>query len=229
MHGSSNPSSPRRCPRCRVGLEFCFCASLRTVETETSVDIVMHHRERLRSSNTANLALLSLPKARVHVRGGMDHVFEGGSVLLEGNNPLYLFPLERALPLTEDYVRELRRRDPRPLQLILPDGSWGQARKVLEREKAFWRMPVVCLRGLPPSRYRLRTGPSRDGLATFEALAHALSVIEGRDRMAGLFENFEVMVEQNLKMRGRFPFDRLTRAPGSGLTPGGSSSPTPPR
>lgn len=225
MHAPSNPSDPRRCPRCRVGLEFCFCARLETVDTESSVDIVMHHRERLRSSNTANLALLSLPKARVHVRGGLDHVFEGESVLREGFTPLYLFPLERALPLTEDYVRELKQRDPRPLQLILPDGSWGQARKVLEREKAFWNIPVVCLRGLPPSRYRLRTGPSRDGMATFEALAHALSVIEGRDRMAGLFRNFEVMVEQNLKMRGRFPFDRNTCAPG--VNPGGSSSPNP--
>lgn len=195
--------------------EFCFCAALRTVETRTAVDVVMHFREADKASNTARLALLSLPKARVHVRGSIEEVFDAEAVFLPDHQPLYLFPAEQAVPLTGAQVRELERRDPRPFQLIVPDGSWSQARKMQEREPAFRRLPCVALQGLP-SRYRLRQGPRPGSLATFEAVAHALSAIEGRDRMSPLFDNFEIMVEQNLKSRGLLPYDRHTRAPRTG-------------
>ncbi len=177
----------------------------------------MHFREGNKASNTARLAELSLPKARVHVRGSIEGVFDAEAVFLPEHQPLYLFPADRAVPLTEAHVRELERRDPRPFQLIVPDGSWSQARKMLDREPAFRRLSCVALQGRS-SRYRLRQGPRKEGLATFEAVAHALGVIEGRDRVSALFDNFEIMVEQNLKSRGLLAYDRLSRSPRSGNT-----------
>jgi DTW domain-containing protein YfiP len=201
-----------RCPRCRISLAFCFCAHLRSVTTSTAVDLIVHYRETSRASNTAHLADLTLPRARVHPRGLLGRPLDAAAVLLPGHQPLYLYPSPGARLLDAGFVESLRRRDARPLQLIVPDGSWSQAKTVRGREAAFGGLPQVRLQG-HRSRYRLRRAPREDGLSTYEAVAHAISIVEGPERAAPLFENFEVMVEQHLKSRGLIPFTHATRAP----------------
>ena len=203
---------------------FCYCAHLRQVETRTAVDVVMHFREGNKASSTAQLALLTLPRARVHRRGAKAEVFDAEAVFLPGHQPLYLFPAARALPLTGELVREMERKDSRPFQLIVPDGSWSQAKKIQERERAFWRLPCVSLQGLS-SRYRLRRAPRKEGLATFEAIAHALGVLEGPERVAPLFDNFDLMVEQNLKSRGLLAYNRDSAGPRARIPSAAGRSP----
>ncbi|OFZ17299.1 MAG: hypothetical protein A2X86_02270 [Bdellovibrionales bacterium GWA2_49_15] len=200
-----------KCPRCKVNLEFCFCAVMETVQTETAVDIIMHYKELALTSNSANLAPLSLPMARVHVRGlkEPEKRLDVSSIFRAGYTPIYLFPLENSRPLTREAVLELEH----PIQLILPDGSWRQARKVIDREKILKTLPCFSLRNMPPSQYKLRREHFADGMSTFEAMAHALSVIEGEEKMAPLFRNFSIMVEQNLKERGQFPWKKSTAGP----------------
>lgn len=210
---SKSPRGDHRCPLCKVHKNFCFCPYLKKIKTETAVDIIMHHKEKNLTSNTANLALLTLENARVHLRGLPGKVFEVGSIFLKDHNPIYLYPLENSIPLTQEFIRELKSKDPRPLQLIAPDGSWRQARKVIDREKELQSIPCVSLRGLPPSKYLLRREHLSDGMATFEAIAHALTVIEGAEKTAPLFIDFDIMVEQNLKERGKFPWNKNTCAP----------------
>ena len=200
-----------KCPRCKVNLEFCFCAALETVQTQTAVDIIMHYKELALTSNSANLAPLSLPMARVHVRGlaDLDKRLDVRTIFRSGYTPIYLFPLEGSRPLDRDAISELKH----PIQLILPDGSWRQARKVIDREKILKTIPCFSLRNMPPSQYKLRREHFADGMSTFEAMAHALSVIEGADKMAPLFRNFSIMVEQNLKERGKIPWNKSTAGP----------------
>jgi DTW domain-containing protein YfiP len=64
------------------------------------------------------------------------------------------------------------------------------------------------------STYRLRRAPREGGLATYEAIACALAALEGAERAAPLFDNFDVMVEQNLKARGMMAYQRGTAGPG---------------
>ena len=200
-----------KCPRCKVNLEFCFCAALETVQTETAVDIIMHYKELALTSNSANLAPLSLPMAQVHVRGLQDPEkrLDVSTIFRKGFTPIYLFPLEGSRPLDRAAILELKH----PIQLILPDGSWRQARKVIDREKILKTIPCFSLRNMPPSQYKLRREHFADGMSTFEAMAHALSVIEGADKMAPLFRNFSIMVEQNLKERGKIPWNKSTAGP----------------
>jgi DTW domain-containing protein YfiP len=200
-----------RCTGCRVPPEFCFCAALQRVETRTAVDIVMHFREAQAASSTAHLARITLPRVRVHVRGSIREVFDGDRVLLPDHEPFYLYPSTGSTELTEEWVRG--RRDPRPVQLIVPDGSWTQAKKVYGREPRFRNLP--CVRVVPRrSTYRLRRAPREGGLATYEAIACALAALEGAERAAPLFDNFDVMVEQNLKARGMMAYQRGTAGPG---------------
>jgi DTW domain-containing protein YfiP len=167
----------------------------------------MHARELDQASSTAHLASLTLARARVHLRGSIETVFEGEAVLLPDHQPLFLFPGPKAAELSRDWVILREAADPRPFQLIVPDGSWSQVKNVQERERAFWRIPRVGLAGIP-SRYRLRQSPHPGGLATFEAVAHALRFLEGDAVADALLDVFGVMVEQNLKARGRLPHER---------------------
>ncbi len=199
-----------KCPRCKVNIEFCFCAAMEMVETTTAVDIIMHYKELALTSNSANLAPLSLSNARVHVRGLEGQRLDVSSIFRPGYTPIYLFPLENSRPLTTEAIADLKL----PIQLILPDGSWRQARKVIDREKILQTIPCFSLRNMPLSQYKLRREHFADGMSTFEAMAHALTVIEGQEKTAPLFRNFTIMVDQNLKERGKIPWNKATAGPG---------------
>ena len=49
--------------------------------------------------------------------------------------------------------------DEMPLLLIVPDGTWRKARKLLYLNPLLDALPRVTLGQVPPSRYRLRKAP----------------------------------------------------------------------
>ena len=110
--------------------------------------------------------------------------------------PLLLFPHEGATPLTE-FVSSAR-----PLVLIVPDGTWRQASKVRNRVPGLEGVRCVSLPTGPPSAYRLRFEAHRDGLATMEAIARALGILEGDHIQRALDNVFRAVVERTLWSRG---------------------------
>jgi DTW domain-containing protein YfiP len=60
----------------------------------------------------------------------------------------------------------------------------------------------VTLPDGPPTRYRLRREPREGGLATFEAIARALGILESTEVQAQLEAVFERMVAETLATRG---------------------------
>ena len=64
-------------------------------------------------------------------------------------------------------------------------------------------LPRLALPPGPPSVYQLRVEPFEHGLATFEAIARALGILEGRDVQAALEKAFRLMVQRTLITRGR--------------------------
>lgn len=111
---------------------------------------------------------------------------------------LLLYPSEQAVELTPALVAGLGR----PVNLIVPDGSWRQARKVATREPALHGVAQVKLPPGPPSRYRLRKEPNERSVSTFEAIARALGILEGPQVQARLEDLFEMRVERTLWARG---------------------------
>ena len=61
----------------------------------------------------------------------------------------------------------------------------------------------VVLPKLGKTRYRLREEHHEDGLATYEAIARALGILEGLELQTALEGLFEAMVEATLATRGR--------------------------
>ena len=124
-------------------------------------------------------------------------------ILAPDREAILLYPTEDAVELTPDWVRDVGK----PVTLIVPDGTWGQAAKVAKRELFLKDVPRVKLSPGRASRYALRRGFREGGLATFEAIAMALGVLEGpevEDRMEQLFD---LMVHRTLQSRGLRPAD----------------------
>lgn len=165
---------------------------------QTRVEVLMHRREWSKTTATAHLAQLVLGKeqCRIHIRGLRDNPVRAEDVVSPQRRPLLLFPAVNARELTAEVLAE----DPRPVSLIVPDGNWRQASKVPKRVQWLADVPRVVLADLH-TRYRLRRENRAGGLATYEAIAHALGVLEGPAVASAMLELFEAMVEGTLATR----------------------------
>lgn len=188
-----------RCMRCRMVQGHCICALLPRLALSTRLTLVMHHREWTKTTNTGHLALLALTRSRLLVWGEPGHRPPApDEVVWPGTVGCVLSPT--GLTLTPERVGGLS--EGRPLTLVVTDGSWRQATKMLRRIPALASLPRVALPPGPPSAYALRAEPHPAGLATYEAIARALGVIEGVDVQRSLEPAFYAMVRGTLITRG---------------------------
>jgi DTW domain-containing protein YfiP len=87
--------------------------------------------------------------------------------------------------------------------LVVPDGNWRQAGKFRARVPGLAELPCVRLPDdTPATRYRIRAEPRTGGLATIEAIAYALRVLEGDDVADQLLAIFDALVASTLRARG---------------------------
>jgi tRNA pseudouridine65 synthase len=180
---------------------LCLCADVPRFDLATRVVLIMHHREVSRTTATGPLALRALVNGELHVHGARDAPLDLTALHGQGRRVMLLFPGDDARPLTPELLAE----DPRPVTLIVPDGNWRQASRAAKRIPGLAQAePVVLVEGTP-SQYRLRREPREGGLATFEAIARALGVLESPDVQARLEALFSRMVERTLSTRGHQP------------------------
>jgi len=194
---SRRDNSQLRCPRCHVHDSLCICALIPRLQTRTSLLLIIHRYEDRKPTNTGRLATECLVNSRVIVRG---HTEERSCSLDLGpeTQPVLLFPREDAVPLTEFAS------SPRPVTLIVPDGNWRQASKMRNRVPGLSDVPCVSLPPGPPTQYRLRSEPHPGGLATIEAVARAMGVLEGPAVQQAIEHVFTALVERTLWARGLF-------------------------
>lgn len=187
-----------RCTNCRVNNHFCVCNYIKPFEIETNVSLVVHVRELKLTSNTAQFAEKMLPgKAEIVIRGRMNETFTAAPILERSGRPLFLYPHEDALELNEDF----KAKYPGPYHLIIPDGNWQQARKVRQREEGLSTLPAVKL---PPgiiSEYGLRKALHPEWVSTYEAMAHALGILESPEIREKLMAFFRVWVKRTEQAR----------------------------
>ena len=192
----------RRCKVCKINYKLCFCNDVYKVENQNHVSIIMHKAERFLPSNTVNLLKLGLENIDVTIRGGLGFKLEDEFQFIEGATSIYLFPSEDAEVLSQE---SLERLGAKKIQLIVPDGTWRQAKKIHRREKLLADIPCFKLETGSPSIYELRTQISEHGLSTAEAVAHAMGVIEGEDVKEKLLKNVEIMNERVMISRHSYP------------------------
>jgi DTW domain-containing protein YfiP len=197
MNAQPHPPPHReRCLRCRRPLRACWCPHLRPVESETLACILQHPRERKTAIGTARMAHLSLPNSELHLGVSFeDHPRVRALAAAEGT--ALLFPGAGALD-----PASLRGR--RPRAVIVVDGTWSQARKVLKQNPFLEDLPRLAFTPERPSNYRIRAEPSGECVSTIEAVVHLLGALEGApERFRPILEAFDRMVDLQIAERQR--------------------------
>ena len=97
----------------------------------------------------------------------------------------------------------------KPVALVVPDGTWQQAARMTRKVPWLAALPTVTLPPGPASRYRLRTEPKPQGLATLEAIAWALGLLEGPEVQQELERVLRLMVDRTLFSRGQLARHRV--------------------
>jgi len=194
-------SRPHRCPRCRIHQQWCFCAHIKPFKIQSTVSLVVHVRELKLPSNTAQFVREMLPEnTYFDVRGRLNAQLDLAPVVGRPGRTLFLYPNESAVELTPEFVAQ----NPGPYNLIVPDGNWTQARKVYQREAALKDVPTVKLPSGITGEYELRTAPQPGYVSTYEAIAHALAVLEGPQVRDDLMTFFRVFVKSVMHSRNKF-------------------------
>ncbi|MBI5494255.1 MAG: DTW domain-containing protein [Deltaproteobacteria bacterium] len=159
--GKGNPAL--RCPRCYLLRAWCLCAYVPRVQTTARFLVVRHMTERFKGSNTARLVPLALPNSELWDLGVPGEPLDTSGLGAPGD--WLLFP--SAQPLRAPPV-------PPPRRIIVVDGSWTQARRMVQRIGALREMPRFALPAAEAPLQRLRRPPRDDGLSTLEAVAAAV-------------------------------------------------------
>ncbi|MCB9060083.1 MAG: DTW domain-containing protein [Halobacteriovoraceae bacterium] len=187
-----------RCINCKIFKEHCFCDEINKCHINTKISVIMHRRERFLTSNTVNLAKLSLDNVEVHIHGHEDQQIEVKNLISENYENVYLFPDEESIKLDE-FIANCEK----PVNIIVPDGSWRQARKIKRRLFGSLNLPSVKIDS-QKSNYLLRTSPFEGALCTFEAIMYALKVCESERVFKDLSQNFDLFNNRFYNSRKSF-------------------------
>lgn len=196
-----------RCGRPEVG---CWCRDLPQVQTRTRVVFVQHPREERMAVGTARMAHLCLPNSTLFVGETAEDPGLVAAFSDPERPPVLLFPAPGAPDILIDPPRG-------PVTLVVVDGTWSQAGKLVRRNPRLAALPRYAFRPPAASAYRIRREPRPDCVSTIEALAYVLGVLEGDpEGMRVLLEPFRRMVEFQIGCieRDRRPRQRI-RAEGA--------------
>ena len=214
--GTAAPPVPEPrplCRGCRRPLGACFCDRVTILPTRTRILILQHPREHRVAIGTARMAHRALPNSKLRV--GVHFAHDPGVLAaLAGSPATYvLFPGPGTVP-----VEQLPRD--RAVTLVVLDGTWSQARKLLKRNPSIAALPRVAFRPLKPSAYVIRREPADFCVSTIEALAEVLTVLEPEGgRFERLLDPFHAMVERQLWFQAEVHSSRHHFTRRKGLSP----------
>lgn len=186
-----------RCKTCARPLSHCLCHLIPRLWPDTQVLVIQHPDEASHALNTARLLVAGLVNAHLLVTESLaDHPDWVRRLSDSGWRNELLFPGPDARELSVA-------RDTRPRRLILLDGTWRKARKLVYLNPVLQTMAQVCLPDGLVSRYRLRKVPLPGALSTIEAGAEALAALHpGFDKHA-LLAPFEALIEGQIRAMGQ--------------------------
>jgi DTW domain-containing protein YfiP len=184
------------CLRCCLRQEICICSILPTVQTRAEFLILRHIREAKSTSNTGRLVALAMPNSRIISCGGGTRI--GVSSLDEeslGASGTYLL-----WPDGTGARQELLELIP-PARLVVLDATWRQARQLYSCTPVLQSIPQLALPMPTRRKDRLREHHRPDGMSTIEAVAAAVTMLEGTEAAKPLEMLYDEVVRRALTLR----------------------------
>ncbi len=186
------------CSRCGRPQVVCLCPHLTSMRTRTRVVILQHPREHDVPINTVRIARLVLEDTALFVGVDFESDPRIDAALRDPDHPaVLLFPGTNA--------RDLRTAPPEgPVTLVVVDGTWSQAERLVRRNARLHALPRYSFAPGAPSAYRIRREPDAQYVASIEALAEVLTLLEGPSfDPEPLLRPFRAMVEMQLDYAAR--------------------------
>lgn len=184
------------CARCERPQSVCWCAHLPTIEAETPVLILQHPREDGMPIGTARMATLCLRDAELLVGVELDEHPRVRAILDDPTRqPILLWPGPDAKDLAQEPPSG-------PTTLIVVDGTWALAKKLVRVNPRIAALPRYGLEPPAPSGYRIRREPRAECVSTIEAVMYALGALErDPERFKPMLAPFTAMVDAQLHFR----------------------------
>ncbi|XP_062582453.1 tRNA-uridine aminocarboxypropyltransferase 2-like [Saccostrea cucullata] len=167
------------CPRCCRPVAVCLCPYLpeSPVSIETNVFILQHPLEESRNLATVPILCECLPSEKVQIIKGKKFSprrHPKVAEILKSSNTLLLFPDSEAA----DIETIPPAPDGQPYNLVLLDGTWGQAKGMFLHNEVFSWPKKIKLNHSCKSKFVIRTQPNDMSLSTLESTAIALAALE---------------------------------------------------
>ncbi|GGM22624.1 tRNA-uridine aminocarboxypropyltransferase [Pseudomonas asuensis] len=188
-----------RCVACQRPESHCLCHLVPRLSSATRILILQHPDETRHALNTARLAALGLINSELLIGEHFDDI----ETHWAGYAPWLLFPGDQARTLEQ--VKQKHGLSGKPL-LVVPDGTWRKARKLLHLNPLVAALPRVSLPSGLSSRYRLRKAPAPGAVSTIEAIVTALNTLEPPTCFDTLLAPFETLIERQIEAMGEDVF-----------------------
>lgn len=199
MHAPIRKRKPLNpCSECFLHRDRCICSECPKLILKTKVTLVIHAKELKRTTNTSRLALKALTNSEMRIRGKEHEPLTLHDLITPEYYTLLFYPSEDAFELDEKFISQTKL----PIQLIVPDGNWRQASKVHYRHHELQSIQRVKISSPNLAPFHLRAENTDSGMATLEAIAHALGIIEGEEVKSILMKFYQRKLDETLKGRG---------------------------
>jgi DTW domain-containing protein YfiP len=170
--------------------------------------ILQHTDEVKKPLGTAKIVSLCL--TNVVLKAGVDFSNDAYlNQLLSGadNHLAILYPFESSVtlegwhPITVSSQEQLKTEKPQRTLIVL-DGTWRNAREIINLNPQLKRIPAVKLTPVAQSNYRIRKAPFSDSLSTVEAVSQALKILEPETSVDPMLNCFHNMIDYQISRMG---------------------------
>ena len=208
------PALRESCVHCRKPRLTCYCPQVSPIATDPRFLILMHPLEAKHPVGTGRMAHLCLKNSSLIIGPDFAHD-DRVNALIEDPAlfPMVLFPGPRSVNLSSLPVPARRDQIPagrEPVVIVL-DGTWHCARKMLHRSPNLQRLPRICFVPSRLSEFQVRKQPHPQCFSTIEAVHELIDLFAGDTPEAPplphdvLLEVFRDMVRRQLSFRREGP------------------------
>ncbi|MGL5487557.1 MAG: tRNA-uridine aminocarboxypropyltransferase [Shewanella sp.] len=181
------------CPTCCYPMNACLCSHVQQIKPQTQLLVLQHPSEVEHKKNSVRVLSLVIPDTQVYVGESEADFAALRAQLSRCQRPIYLvYPSEQSLSVEQQMISA-------DCVLLLIDGTWRKAFKILQLNPWLTQLPAVHLPEGYASRYKIRKSSRSDSLSTLEASAYMLKALDKGLDVSPLLAAFDAMVAMRLQ------------------------------
>ncbi len=187
------------CPHCERPQTTCICDALVTMDCAYQIIILQDPTEAKHALSSAPI----LAKSILNTKLLIGEVFDPEMIIGADwrSRSLLVFPTENSVSAESARASQLN-------TIILLDGTWKKARRLMHLNPWLRELPTFALQPDQPSSYKIRKSPRADGLSTIEAAVCVLNELQPDKEFSGILAAFHKMIDLQIAAMGPETFKR---------------------